>query len=81
MLAPYGSFMSRDTELDELSLGILVVSRPWNRRTRWGRMLSTAEGAHQVRDAFRALSSFVQVKMMNEPGMLPRPFAVAFQEL
>ena len=35
----------------------------------------------QMRDAFRALSSFVQVKMVNEPALLPRPFAVAFQEL
>jgi len=81
MLAPFGSFMSRDPELDELSLGILVVSRPWNRRARWGRMQSTADGSHQMRDAFRSLSSFVQVKMVNEPGQLPRPFAVAFQEL
>ncbi len=78
MLAPFGSYMSRERELAELSLGIVVRARPASRRARW-RMATKAEGANQIRAAFRELSSFVRVRMVNDARLLPRPFAVAFQ--
>ena len=80
MVAPFGSYMSRDDQLAELPLGIVVVARAWERRARWGRMQTKGEGAHGIRNAFRKLSSFVQVKLVSETRMLPRPFSVAFQE-
>lgn len=78
VIAPFGSYMSREHELAELSLGIVVRARPASRRARW-RMATKAEGAKQIRAAFRELSSFVRVRVVNDAQLLPRPFAVAFQ--
>ncbi len=77
MIAPFGSYMSREHELAELSLGVVVRLRPTSRRARW-RMATKAEGASQIRAAFRELSSFVRVRVVNDAQLLPRPFAVAF---
>ncbi len=77
MIAPFGSYMSREHELAELSLGVVVRLRPTSRRARW-RMATKAEGAGQIRAAFRELSSFVRVRVVNDAQLLPRPFAVAF---
>ncbi len=33
-----------------------------------------------MRTAFRELSSFIRVKMVTDKRLLPRPFAVVFQE-
>ena len=79
-LASYGSYMSRDAVLSELSLGIVVRSRHVSRRARWGRMMTNAEGAREIRSAFRDLSSFVRVHLVNELRQLRRPFAVAFED-
>lgn len=77
MIAPFGSYMSREHDLAELSLGIVVRLRPTSRRARW-RMATKAEGASQIRAAFRELSSFVRVRVVHDAQLLPRPFAVAF---
>jgi hypothetical protein len=52
--------------------------RPTSRRARW-RMLSKADGAHEIRGAFKSLSSFVHVQLVTRIGDLPPPFAVVFQ--
>src|SRR6266536_4576671 len=78
MIAPFGSYMSREQELAELSLGVIVRARPASRRARW-RMATKAEGANQIRAALRELSSFIRVRVVNDAHLLPRPFAVAFQ--
>jgi hypothetical protein len=80
MVAPFGSYMSRDEELAELWMGIVVAPRAPERRARWGRRLSRPDGAREMRNAFRELSSFVQVKMVSDAAQLPRPFSVVFQE-
>jgi hypothetical protein len=77
-IAPFGSYMSRDSTLAELSLGIVVRPRPATRRARWGRMEAKSDGARAMRGAFRELSSFIVVRMVNETQLLPRPFAIAF---
>lgn len=77
-VAPFGSYMTRDAELAELSLGLVVRPRAALRRARWGRMQSKSDGAHEIKAAFRALSSFMYVRMVSETQLLPRPFAVAF---
>jgi len=77
-IAPFGSYMTRDTGLSELALGIVVRPRAATRRARWGRMQSKSEGGREIRAAFRALSSFIQVRMVNETQLLSRPFAIAF---
>lgn len=77
-VAPFGSYMSRDTQLADLSLGLVVRPRAPLRRARWGRMKTKSDGAREIRVAFRQLSSFIHVRMVNETRLLPRPFAVAF---
>ncbi len=77
-LAPYGCYISQDLYLDKLPIGIVVRARPASRRARW-RMLSKADGAQELRSAFRSLSSFVQVGLVTQLADLPPPFAVVFQ--
>jgi hypothetical protein len=77
-IAPFGSYMTRDSGLADLSLGIVVRPRTAARRARWGRMHAKSEGGRAIRAAFRELSSFVIVRMVNETPLLPRPFAIAF---
>ncbi len=77
-IAPFGSYMTRDSGLSELALGIVVRPRAMSRRARWGRMQTKSDGGRELRSAFRALSSFIQVRMVNEAQLLPRPFAIAF---
>lgn len=80
LVAPFGSYMSRDKHLAELSLGVVVRSRPPSRRARWGRMATKTDGAHDIRAALRDLSSFIHVRMVKRKELLPRPFAVVFED-
>jgi len=75
-VAPFGCYMSRDRQLAELPLGIVV--RPRARRARWGRAQTKSDGAREIRAQFRELSSFIHVRMVKDARLLPRPFAVAF---
>jgi len=77
-VAPFGCYMSRDQQLAELPLGIVVRTRTAERRARWGRVQTKSDGAREIRAEFRELSSFIHVRMVNETRRLPRPFAVAF---
>jgi len=77
-IAPFGCYISQDLYLDKLPIGIVVRVRPASRRARW-RMLSKADGAHEIRAAFKALSSFVHAQLVTQISELPPPFAVVFQ--
>ena len=79
-VAPYGSYVGRDARLAALPLGLVVRPREPSRRTRWGRMATKQDGARDMRAAFRELSSFIQVRMVNDKRLLPRPFSVVFEE-
>ena len=77
-LAPFGCYISQDLYLDRLPLGIVVRMRPASRRARW-RMMSKGDGAHEIRAAFKSLSSFVHAQLVTSISDLPPPFAVVFQ--
>ena len=77
-VAPFGCYMSRDRQLAELPLGIVVRPRAAERRARWGRIHTKSDGAREIRAEFREISSFIHVRMVNDKRRLPRPFAVAF---
>ena len=77
-LAPFGAYLSQEPALEALPLGIVVRIRPVTRRARW-RMLTKADGAHEIRGAFKALSSFVSAQMCTDVSELPPPFAVVYQ--
>ncbi len=77
-IAPFGCYISQDLYLDQLPIGIVVRARPASRRARW-RMLSKTDGAHEIRGAFKGLSSFVHAQLVTQISELPPPFAVVFQ--
>lgn len=77
-IAPFGCYISQDPYLEALPIGVVVRTRPASRRARW-RMLSKTDGAHEIRGAYKALSSFVQVQLVTQVGELAPPFAVVFQ--
>lgn len=79
-LAVSGSYMSRDHELADLVLGVVVRSRGAERRARWGRMANKQAGAEAIRTELQALSSFVSVHFVMDSADLPRPFAVVFRD-
>jgi len=78
-LAVSGSYMSRDAELCDLTLGVVVRARSSERRARWGRMANKQAGVREMREAFQDLSSFVVVHFVTAVAALPRPFCVVFR--
>lgn len=79
MIAVSGSYMSRNRNLPELRLWLIVRPRTSAGARVWGRPLSRADGARQIREAVRSLSSFIVVRLVTDARSLPRPFAVAFR--
>jgi len=77
-IAPFGNYMSRDEQLAELSLGIVVRARPATRRAHW-RMASKSDGANAIRTAYRGLNPFLKVRLVTDLQEVPRPFSVAFR--
>lgn len=77
-VAPHGAYMGREQRLDELSLALVVRSRPSTRRARF-HQLSKADGAKGLRETFGELSSFVRVRLVTALDAVPRPFSVAWQ--
>jgi hypothetical protein len=77
-IAVYGSYMSRDAQLAELSFGVVVRARPATRRAVW-RMETKPDGARAIRDAFRNLNPYVRARLATELPSLPRPFSVVFR--
>jgi len=78
-LAVFGSYMSRDALLHDLSLGVVVRTRDPDRRVRWGRLGNRSAGAAELRDALLALSTFVIVQFVSDSAGLPRPFSVVYR--
>ena len=77
--AVYGDYMTRAHHLSSLSIGLVVDLRPASRRMRFGRSMRKTEGALAIKEAFKALSSFVRVRMVTDVRTLPRPFNVVFE--
>jgi hypothetical protein len=79
-LAPFGSYISPETLLAELPLGIVVRPRSPSRKARWARTISRRDGARQIRAAVRELSTFFHIRMVSDPKLLPQPFAILFHD-
>lgn len=77
-IAPFGSYMSRDPQLAELSLALVVRTRPSTRRSHW-RTANKSEGANAIRIAFRGLNPFLKVRLVTSLQDVPRPFSVVFR--
>jgi hypothetical protein len=79
-VATFGGYMSRDDEIADLGLGIVLRLRPAVRRARFLSIGTKADGAVEIKTAFAALSSYVRVRLVNDLRELPRPFAVIFRD-
>jgi hypothetical protein len=77
-IAPFGAYMTRESELSEISFAVVVRLRPLPRRAPW-RMLTKADGANAIKATFRKLSPLIQVRLVTTLADVPRPFAVAFR--
>jgi hypothetical protein len=79
MVAVAGSYMSRNDQLPELSLWLVLRSRREKQTRRWRPMLSKAEGLRQILTAVSAPSSFIVARIVAHKSVVPRPFSVVFQ--
>ncbi len=78
-IAVYGAYMSRDTELSDLSLGVTGRRRMPGGRPAGGRAVKPVEGSEEIRELFEAQSTFVDVSFFHHLQDVPRPFAVVFR--
>jgi hypothetical protein len=79
-LAVYGSYMSREPELPELSIGVAGRRRAHVAAPVAGRSTAVIMGHEQIRKILEELSSFVQVKFFRHLEDVPRPFSVFFRD-
>jgi hypothetical protein len=79
-LAVYGSYMSREPELPEISIGVTGRRRAPAARLIVGRANTPTAGREQIRVMFEKLSSFVQVGFFHRLQDVPRPFSVFFRD-
>ena len=79
-LAVHGSFMSREPELPELSIGVTGRRRAPETRPIVGRATVQTAGHEQIRKMFEELSSFVQIRFFRRLQDVPRPFTVFFRD-
>jgi len=79
-LAVFGSFMSREPELPELSIGVTGRRRAPETRPIVGRASVQTAGHEQIRNLFEELSSFVQITFFRRLQLVPRPFTVFFRD-
>jgi len=79
MIAVSGSYMSRQAQLPELCLWVVLRKRPNASRRRWRRTLGKGDALRQILGALNALSSFIVVRIVTDKRMVQRPFAVVFE--
>jgi hypothetical protein len=79
-LAVFGGYMSLDETLADLDLAVVVREREPSRRIRWWSRRTRADGATEIHGALQALSSFLRIDVVTSLRVVPRPFAVVFQD-
>jgi len=79
MIAVSGDYMSRNRKLPELNLWLIIRPRTPSRSSVWGLSSSRGDAARHIREAVRALSSFIVVRMVTDDKSVPRPFTIVFR--
>lgn len=79
MIAVSGSYMSRYTQLPELSLWLILNRRLEVRMRRWESPLSKGDALRQIAMKVKELSSFIAVAVVADRKDVQRPFSVVFQ--
>jgi DNA-binding IclR family transcriptional regulator len=78
-IAVFGSYMSLDSGLSELSIGITGRRRAPAERAVVGRATVQTEGTQQIRGMFQELSGYLRVHFFQQLSEAPRPFSVIFK--
>ncbi len=79
LVAVSGSYMSRNQQLPELSLWLVLRPRPERQSRRWRPMVTKSTGLRQILTAVSSVSSFVVARIVAHKSVVPRPFSVVFQ--
>ncbi len=79
MVAVSGPYMSRDAQLPELSLWLVLRPRVEKQSRRWRAMVTKGAGLRQILMAVSSISSFVVARIVAHKSVIPRPFCVVFQ--
>jgi hypothetical protein len=78
-MAVSGSYMSLRDPLPELALSLVLRPRPDAPGRRRKPQLKKNDGARQILAAVKALSSFIEVRIVADRQPIPRPFSVVFE--
>ena len=78
-LAVFGSFMSLEPELAELTVAVTGRRRPPVARPAAGRATEHREGHEQIRELIEGQSRYLQAKFLKSLDDVPRPFSVIFK--
>ena len=78
-IAVHGSYMSRQPDIAELSLGVTGRHRSLVQRPLIGRATTPTEGSERIRELFERQSSYIEVTFFKRLTDIPRPFSVVFK--
>ncbi|MEO8755734.1 MAG: hypothetical protein ABI624_23975 [Casimicrobiaceae bacterium] len=75
----YGSYMTRQPDIAELSLGVTGRRRVPGQSSLIGRATTFTEGTERIRELFERQSTYVEVAFFKRLTDMPRPFSVVFK--
>jgi len=78
-VAVFGDYMSLETNLTELSVGVTGRRRSLPPRPTAGRAMGPVQGTDQIRRLFMDQSGFVRVSFFHRVHDIPRPFSVIYK--
>lgn len=78
-LAAFGSFMSLEPELEELTVAVTGRRRPPAERPSAGRATAALQGHEQIRALIENQSSYLRTRFFHQQDEIPRPFSVVFK--
>ncbi len=79
-IAVFGSYMSLDEDVPDLSIGITGRRRPPAPQPASGRATRPTDGTDQIRALFEQQSAYLRVSFFQHLQEMPRPFSVVFRD-
>jgi hypothetical protein len=79
-IAVFGSYMSLDDDLPDVSIGVTGRHRPPAPLPASGRVTRPTEGTEALRALFEQQSSYLRVSFFQRLQEMPRPFSVIFRD-
>jgi hypothetical protein len=80
VIAVFGSYMSLDEALPDVSIGVTGRRRPPAPVPASGRGTRPTEGTEHIRALFEQQSSYLRVSFFQQLQEMPRPFSVVFRD-